>query len=84
MAVDELPQVVLIVPFEVVSGEGPTVEVPIRFGHGVSDQGAEVLSGVVHAVIIGTASADLGVLVDTLPTGTAAADLGITNCPGRS
>jgi len=58
MAVDELPQVVLIVPFEVVSGKGPTVEVAVRFGQGVSDQAAEVLSGVVHAVIIGTASAD--------------------------
>ena len=50
MAVDELPQVALIVPLEVVSGEGPTVEVAVRFGQGVSDQGAEVLSGGHHGL----------------------------------
>ena len=42
MTVAELPQVVVAVPFEILSGKGPTVEVTIHLSQGVGDEGAEV------------------------------------------
>jgi len=45
VAVAELPQIVDRLTSEVISGKGPTVKLTVDLSQGVSDQGAEVLSG---------------------------------------